>query len=72
MTDAPSIGSRAEQDVQLEAGWKQALGGEFAQPYMHELKAFLRDEKQAGETIYPPGPDIFRAFNETPSTRSRW
>ena len=60
------------QAVQLEAGWKRALGEEFAQPYMGELKDFLRREKQAGETLYPPGPDIFRAFNETPFDRSRW
>ena len=57
----------AEQSsVELEPGWKQVLGDEFTKPYMQDLKAFLRQEKQAGETVYPPGPDIFRAFNETP------
>src|SRR5699024_10300492 len=57
------------RDVQLESGWKRVLGDQFEQPYMKDLKAFLRREKQAGETLYPPGPDIFRAFNETPFER---
>ena len=57
----------AEQSsVELEPGWKQVLGDEFTKPYMQDLKAFLRREKQAGETVYPPGPDSFRAFNGTP------
>lgn len=50
----------------LEPGWMQALGAEFEQPYMQSLRAFLRREKQSGETVYPPGSDIFHAFNATP------
>lgn len=53
-------------NVQIEAGWKQALNEEFQQPYFAEIKAFLLAEKQAGKTIYPPGPLIFNAFNQTP------
>ncbi|MFL9808244.1 MAG: uracil-DNA glycosylase [Pseudomonas sp.] len=52
--------------IRLEAGWKDALREEFDQPYMVELGAFLRREKAAGKTIYPPGPMIFNALNSTP------
>ena len=54
------------QNVQLEPGWKQHLAGEFEQDYMARLRAFLAAEKQAGKTVFPPGPDIFNAFNLTP------
>lgn len=53
-------------NVQIEEGWKQALAEEFQKPYFAEIKAFLLAEKQAGKTIYPPGPLIFNAFNQTP------
>ncbi|BFN27433.1 uracil-DNA glycosylase [Pseudomonas sp. SCT] len=52
--------------IRLEAGWKDALRDEFDKPYMRELGAFLRNEKAAGKTIYPPGPMIFNALNSTP------
>lgn len=57
--------------VQLEPGWNKALGAEFAQPYMRDLKAFLLAEKQANKTIYPPNKDIFNAFNYTPLNQVR-
>lgn len=58
--------SPAVTSVQIEEGWKQALAEEFQKPYFSEIKAFLLAEKQAGKTIYPPGPLIFNAFNKTP------
>jgi uracil-DNA glycosylase len=33
---------------------------------MKDLKSFLLQEKEAGFTIFPKGPDIFNAFNYTP------
>lgn len=57
--------------VQLEAGWQQALAGEFAQPYMQELSAFLRAEKAAGKQVYPAGGLIFNALNLTPLDQVR-
>lgn len=51
---------------QLEESWKEALTEEFGQPYFAELKAFLVEEKKKGLTIYPPGKEIFNAFNYTP------
>lgn len=36
---------------------------------MHALSEFLRDRKAAGVRIYPPGPQIFAAFDATPFDR---
>lgn len=52
--------------IKLEPSWKEALRAEFDQPYMHDLREFLRQEKAAGKEIYPPGPLIFNALNSTP------
>lgn len=53
-------------DVQIAADWKALLEPEFKEPYFTELTRFLKNEKQAGKTIYPPGPAIFNAFSLTP------
>lgn len=52
--------------VDLEDSWLKVLHDEFDKPYMKSLKAFLQQEKQAGQTVYPKGADIFNAFNYTP------
>lgn len=52
--------------VQIEESWKQVLDGEFQQPYFTALRDFLRQEKASGQVIYPPGSQIFNAFNLTP------
>ncbi|MBA1203439.1 uracil-DNA glycosylase [Pseudomonas capeferrum] len=52
--------------IKLEPSWKAALRAEFEQPYMRELREFLRHEHAAGKEIYPPGPLIFNALNSTP------
>lgn len=49
----------------IEPSWKAVLWEEFQKPYFRELRTFLQEEKQAGKTIYPPGPLIFNAFNTT-------
>lgn len=59
----------SERPVHLAEDWKQALGDEFEQPYMQELRAFLLAEKAAGKVVYPPGPLIFNALNSTPLSR---
>lgn len=51
--------------VKLNESWLAAVGAEFDQPYMKALKAFLREEKKSGKTIYPAGADIFNALNST-------
>lgn len=54
------------RDIQLESSWKALLAEEFEKPYMQQLGDFLRAEKAAGKTIYPPGPLMFNALNSTP------
>ena len=53
-------------NVKMEAGWKELLKEEFEKAYFQKLVAALKAEKNAGITIYPPGPLIFNAFNATP------
>jgi uracil-DNA glycosylase len=55
-----------EVEVKLEESWKNALSGEFGSAYMHQLKAFLLEEKQQGKSIFPRGPEYFRALDLTP------
>ncbi|MCZ6830772.1 MAG: uracil-DNA glycosylase [Gammaproteobacteria bacterium] len=52
--------------IELEAGWLEQLRGQFSQHYMQQLSGFLRAEKRAGKVIYPPGGEMFNAFNRTP------
>ena len=53
-------------DVKIEQSWKQALQSEFDKPYFAELVRFLHAEKSSGQVVYPPGRQIFRAFELTP------
>lgn len=53
-------------DVRIEQSWKVALAPEFEKQYFGSLVSFLRQEKAAGATIFPPGSQIFRAFDLTP------
>ena len=53
-------------EVKIEQTWKDALASEFEKPYFASLVRFLREEKAAGVTMYPPGSQIFRAFDLTP------
>jgi uracil-DNA glycosylase len=52
-------------DVQIHPSWKQALKDEFGKPYFQQIVTFLKTEKALQKTIYPPGPLIFNAFNQT-------
>lgn len=56
----------SDDRIKLEPIWKEALRDEFEQPYMAQLREFLRQEHAAGKEIYPPGPLIFNALNSTP------
>ena len=42
------------------------MAGEFEKPYFASLVRFLHEEKTAGKRIFPPGSQIFRAFDLTP------
>ncbi len=61
----------AATGIQLEASWLARLRDEFDQPYMQSLKTFLRAEKDAGKVIYPPGGEMFAAFDHTPLDQVR-
>ncbi len=50
----------------LTESWQVHLGEALARPPMPELSQFLRDEKAKGKIIYPPGAQMFEAFNQTP------
>jgi len=50
---------------QIEAKWGNALEEEFNSDYFRQLKEFLVEEKK-NHTIYPPGSQIFSAFDHTP------
>jgi uracil-DNA glycosylase len=55
----------AAEAIKLESGWKNALLSEFSAPYFESLKSFLLKERET-ETIFPPGKQIFAAFDYTP------
>lgn len=52
-------------DVKIDDSWKDVLKNEFTKTYFLEIATFLRTEKMTGKTIYPPGGQIFNAFNLT-------
>lgn len=52
--------------VKIEKSWAEALQTEFEKPYFQQLSATLHSEKAAGKVIYPPGPQIFKAFDLCP------
>ena len=52
--------------VRLEPNWKVRIGDWFGRDDMRQLSDFLRKRKAAGATIFPPGADIFAAFDATP------
>jgi uracil-DNA glycosylase len=52
--------------IDIEASWYNALHDEFGKEYFTQLRAFLREEKNKGLRIFPPGKQILSAFNYTP------
>ncbi len=62
----PAAGSASDDKVRLEPSWKARLLPEFSQPYMHDLREFLKREIQARKTIYPRGVEYFAALDHTP------
>lgn len=55
--------------VRIENSWKEALRDEFDKEYFAGLSRRIHEEKAAGKLIFPPGPQIFRAFELTPLDR---
>ena len=57
-------------DVRIEESWKTRLQAEFEKPYFETLTQFVRGE-YATTTVYPPGKEIFAAFDACPFDRVR-
>lgn len=49
-------------DVKIANSWKEHLETEFSKSYFDKLIEFVRSEYNT-ETIFPPGKEIFRAFD---------
>lgn len=54
------------EKIKMEQGWKKLLAVEFTKPYFDHIVNELHQMKLQGKTIYPSGPNIFRAFDLTP------
>ncbi len=51
--------------VKIETTWREALSLEFDKDYFKQLIAFVHEE-YANNVCYPPGKEIFNAFNLCP------
>lgn len=49
-------------EIKIAASWKKNLLDEFTKPYFIELINFVKEEYKK-QTVYPPGKEIFRAFD---------
>ena len=58
--------SEGADRIRLEPSWKARVGDWLQREDMRELSRFLRSRKAAGARIFPPGPEIFAAFDATP------
>jgi uracil-DNA glycosylase len=51
--------------VKIAESWRPVLADEFEKPYFQRLIAFVKGE-YATATVFPPGPNIFHAFDACP------
>lgn len=58
--------SDGDRDIKLDPSWKARIGDWFGREDMQSLSRFLRERKAAGARIFPPGSQIFSAFDATP------
>ena len=58
-------------EVTLHESWLEPLRGQFDQPYMAALNAFLAAERAAGKHIFPRAGEWFRALDLTPLDQVR-
>lgn len=49
----------------LPPSWQRQVGGELAEPYFRELRAFVDAERRTA-TVYPPETEVFAALELTP------
>ena len=55
----------------IPTGWASALSAETTKPYYQQLRAFLQQERQPPDRIFPPEPDVFSALDLTPADNVR-
>lgn len=55
-------------DVKIEDSWKSVLKDEFEKTYFKNLTDFVKSE-YGNHTVFPPGRQIFSAFDHTPFDR---
>lgn len=53
------------QNNNFPSSWSPYLVKELEQNYMHDLQAFLQEEKAAGHIVYPNEPNVYAALNAT-------
>lgn len=56
--------------IKIEESWRKVLQNEFEKPYFQQLTAFVRGE-YATTTVYPPGGQIFHAFDACPFDQTK-
>ena len=57
-------------NVRIEESWKKQMQDEFDKPYFETLTRFVKAE-YATTTVYPPGGEIFAAFDACPFEQVR-
>ena len=65
---ATPIWNNKTMNVRIDESWKRVLADEFNAPYFERLTQFVRDEYRKGP-CYPPGRQIFNAFDLCPYDR---
>ena len=55
-------------NVKIEDSWRKALAAEWDKDYFTRLVQFVKHE-YATATVFPPGGEIFAAFDATPFDR---
>ena len=53
------------REVKIDAAWKKVLEKEFYKPYWEPLTTFVHSQYST-TVVYPPAPNIFRAFDLCP------
>lgn len=57
-------------NVRIEEGWKSQLKEEFTKPYFLKLTEFVKEEYSRNR-CFPPGPEVFSAFDLCPFNETR-
>ncbi len=59
-------------NVRIESGWHEALHAEFEKEYFKTLTSRVREAyRQFPNGVFPPGRDIFAAFDASPFARTK-